>query len=69
MGLFSKDIKTMENLLLHTLQDIYYAEHQILRGTSDHCFTAEIDREGDQPRSDPRAQGALGRNQEADRAA
>jgi ferritin-like metal-binding protein YciE len=29
MGLFSKDIKTMEDLLLHTLQDIYYAEHQI----------------------------------------
>ena len=30
MGLFSKDIKTMEDLLLHTLQDIYYAEHQII---------------------------------------
>ena len=29
MGLFSKDIKTMDDLLLHTLQDIYYAEHQI----------------------------------------
>ena len=29
MGLFTKDIKTMEDLLLHTLQDIYYAEHQI----------------------------------------
>jgi ferritin-like metal-binding protein YciE len=29
MGLFTKDIKTMEDLLLHGLQDIYYAEHQI----------------------------------------
>ena len=26
---FYKDIKTMEDLLLQTLQDIYYAEHQI----------------------------------------
>lgn len=26
MGLFSKDITTMEDLYLHTLQDIYYAE-------------------------------------------
>jgi ferritin-like metal-binding protein YciE len=31
MGLFSKDIKTMDDLLLHGLQDIYYAEHQILK--------------------------------------
>src|SRR5436309_10718817 len=31
MGLFSKDIKTMDDLLLHGLQDIYYAEHQITR--------------------------------------
>ena len=29
MGLFSKDIKTMDDLFLHTLQDIYYAEQQI----------------------------------------
>jgi ferritin-like metal-binding protein YciE len=29
MGLFSKDIKTMDDLLLHGLKDIYYAEHQI----------------------------------------
>src|SRR6202035_259746 len=26
MGFFSKDIRTMEDLLLHGLQDIYYAE-------------------------------------------
>lgn len=31
MGFFTKDIKTMEDLLLHGLQDIYYAEHQILK--------------------------------------
>lgn len=29
MGLFSKDIKTMDDLFVHTLRDIYYAEHQI----------------------------------------
>jgi ferritin-like metal-binding protein YciE len=29
MGLFSKDIKTMDDLFHHTLQDIYYAEQQI----------------------------------------
>ena len=29
MGLFSNDIKTMEDLYLHQLQDIYYAEQQI----------------------------------------
>lgn len=31
MGLFTKDIKTMEDLLLHGLQDIYYAEQQITK--------------------------------------
>ncbi len=29
MGIFTKDIKTMEDLFLHGLQDIYYAENQI----------------------------------------
>lgn len=29
MGLFSDDIRTMEDLYLHTLKDIYYAEQQI----------------------------------------
>ena len=29
MALFSKDIETMDDLYLHTLQDIYYAEKQI----------------------------------------
>jgi ferritin-like metal-binding protein YciE len=30
MGLFSKDIQTMDDLLLHGMQDIYYAEQQIV---------------------------------------
>lgn len=31
MGLFTKDIKSMEDLFLHGLQDVYYAEKQIVR--------------------------------------
>ena len=31
MGFFSKDIQTMDDLLLHGLQDIYYAEQQITK--------------------------------------
>ena len=31
MGLFTKDIKTMDDLLLHGLKDIYYAENQIVK--------------------------------------
>jgi ferritin-like metal-binding protein YciE len=31
MGLFTKDIKTMDDLLLHDLKDIYYAEKQIVK--------------------------------------
>jgi ferritin-like metal-binding protein YciE len=31
VGLLSKDIKTMHDLLLHGLQDIYYAEQQITK--------------------------------------
>jgi ferritin-like metal-binding protein YciE len=31
VGLFSRDIKTMDDLLLHGLKDIYYAEHQIVK--------------------------------------
>ena len=32
MGLFTSDIKTMNDLFVHTLQDIYYAEKQIAKG-------------------------------------
>ena len=31
MGLFTKDIKTMEDLFVHGLQDVYYAENQITK--------------------------------------
>src|SRR3954449_6114758 len=31
MGFFTKDIKTMDDLFLHGLQDIYYAEQQIAK--------------------------------------
>ena len=31
MGLFTKDIKTMDDLLIHGLKDIYYAENQIVK--------------------------------------
>jgi ferritin-like metal-binding protein YciE len=31
MGLFTKDIKTMDDLFLHVLQDVYYAENQIVK--------------------------------------
>src|SRR6201987_5609613 len=35
MGLFSKDIKNMNDLFVHTLQDIYYAEKQIVKALPD----------------------------------
>ena len=35
MGLFSKDIKNMDDLFLHVLQDIYYAENKILKALPD----------------------------------
>lgn len=31
MGLFTKDIKTMNDLFVHQLQDIYYAERQLTK--------------------------------------
>ena len=35
MGLFSRDIKTMDDLFVHTLRDIYYAEKQITKALPD----------------------------------
>jgi ferritin-like metal-binding protein YciE len=35
MGLFTKDIKTMNDLFVHTLRDIYYAEKQIAKALPD----------------------------------
>ena len=40
MGLFSKDIKTMDDLFLHTLQDIYYAENKIVKSLPSMIETA-----------------------------
>src|SRR6186997_3005767 len=31
MGIFTKDIKTMDDLFLHQLEDIYYAEQQLMK--------------------------------------
>src|SRR5262245_17986362 len=35
MGLFSKDIKSMDDLFVHTLQDVYYAENKIVKSLPD----------------------------------
>jgi ferritin-like metal-binding protein YciE len=35
MGLFTKDIKTLNDLFVHTLRDIYYAEQQIAKNLPD----------------------------------
>ena len=40
MGFFSRDIKTMDDLFVHTLRDIYYAERQIMQALPDMIETA-----------------------------
>ncbi|RCS24195.1 ferritin-like domain-containing protein [Phyllobacterium salinisoli] len=35
MGFFSKDIHSMDDLFVHTMQDIYYAEKQIAKALPD----------------------------------
>jgi ferritin-like metal-binding protein YciE len=35
MGFFSRDIKNMDDLFVHTLRDIYYAEKQIVQALPD----------------------------------
>jgi ferritin-like metal-binding protein YciE len=35
MGIFSKDIKNIDDLFVHTLRDIYYAENQIVQALPD----------------------------------
>ena len=35
MGLFTKDIATMDDLFVHTLRDMYYAENQIVKSLPD----------------------------------
>lgn len=34
MGIFSKDIETMDDLFVHMLRDIYYAEKRIVAAGS-----------------------------------
>jgi ferritin-like metal-binding protein YciE len=35
MGLFAKDINSMDDLFVHVIQDIYYAEKQIMKALPD----------------------------------
>jgi ferritin-like metal-binding protein YciE len=35
MGLFTRDIKTIDDLFVHTLRDIYYAEQKIVKSLPD----------------------------------
>jgi ferritin-like metal-binding protein YciE len=35
MGLFTSDIKTMDDLFLHALRDVYYAENKIVKSLPD----------------------------------
>jgi ferritin-like metal-binding protein YciE len=35
MGIFTRDIKKMDHLFVHTLRDIYYAEQQIVKALPD----------------------------------
>lgn len=45
MGFFTKDIKTMDDLFMHGLQDLYYAENQIMKalpGMIDKATNAEL---------------------------
>ncbi len=43
MGLFSRDIKTMNDLFAHQLEDIYYAEMQLLRALPEMADKASDD--------------------------
>jgi ferritin-like metal-binding protein YciE len=40
MGLFTKNIKTMDDLFLHTLEDVYYAENKIVKSLPEMIETA-----------------------------
>ena len=59
MGLFSKDIKSLEDLFIHGLQDIYYAENQILKSLPkmiDNAHDAELKRSLQQHRQETEGQ-------------
>src|SRR3954453_22612475 len=40
MGIFSKDIETFDDLFVHQLRDIYYAEKQLVKALSKMAETA-----------------------------
>jgi ferritin-like metal-binding protein YciE len=59
MGLFSKDIKSLEDMFIHGLQDIYYAENQILKSLPkmiDNAHDAELKRGLQQHRQETEGQ-------------
>ena len=60
MGFFTKDIKTLNDLFVHTLQDIYYAEQQIAKNLPDMIEKAT------RPRPQERLPDAPFRDQRAD---
>jgi len=47
MSLFAKDIKTLDDLFVHTLRDMYYAEKKILRS-----LPGMVDKAGDRSLAD-----------------
>jgi ferritin-like metal-binding protein YciE len=63
MGLFSRDIKTLDDLFVHQLRDIYYAEKQIVQAlpemiekAKDPCAQAGVrsaSRRNQKPRQTP----------------
>jgi hypothetical protein len=55
MGRFTKDIKTMDDLFLHTLPDnIYYAENKIVKSLPEMIDTAHDCYDTDLPPRRPR---------------
>jgi ferritin-like metal-binding protein YciE len=50
MGLFTKDIKTMKDLFVHQLQDIYYAEKQLVKALAWGVPMSAPDQSGDSHR-------------------
>jgi len=61
MGWFSSDIDTFDELFVHTLQDIYYAEHQIVKALPDmvaKASDAELKRASAPTSSRPRARSS-----------
>ena len=56
MGIFSSDIKTLDDLFVHQLRDIYYAEKQIVQSLPE-------DRESKRSAAQAQFRDASGRDQ------